>query len=306
MLEPPYLSPGRHDSTTKYPHGLGIFSYHHQVHTTLPPSPSPSDSWSNHVSSASPVMAQAIADPYASGAFEHPIIRTPQPWQDTRLSPRSSASPITVAPLYSHNGADNAYHEMNQGIGAVHLEGHGWPHDSRYAHNESALPPLRHHSLTVAPERLTNAMHPYEHVYNTSEMTTLAPTPSAEHNDRYVPGSSGEETSSRAEFPQLSAHPVPRQQVRKRQSSAPVIFCTLCPEPKRSKGFARVYNFKKHMETHDPDRPKPHVCYLAHCQLAFVRKADRDRHHKSRHTNVKDEICPTCPAAFSRRDTRLR
>src|SRR5690242_11250511 len=102
LLEPPYLSPSRHETTTKYPHGLGLYNYNNQVHATLPPSPSPSDSWSSHVSGTSPLMAQVIVDPYASGAFEHPVIRSPQPWEGAQLSPRLSVSPTTVVPLYSH------------------------------------------------------------------------------------------------------------------------------------------------------------------------------------------------------------
>ncbi|KAJ4989148.1 epithelial zinc-finger ezf protein-like protein [Stagonosporopsis vannaccii] len=297
LLEPPYLSPSRHESTTKYLHGLGLYGYNHQAHTTLPPSPSPSDSWSSHVSSASPLMAQVIVDPYASGAFEHPIIRSPQPWEGAHLSPRSSVSPTAVGPSYSHTGAENAYHEMTQDIRAVNLEGHGWPQGSRYVHSEPTLPSLRHHPLTVAPERLTSTIHPYEHVYSSNQM---APTPSAEHENRYTRGPSEKEMDSGAGFPKASAHPVRRQHVRKRQTSTPVIYCTQCPEPK---GFARNYNYKKHLETHIQNRLKPHVCHYGDCDKAFVRKTDLDRHYKSVHAKVKDQKCLNCPAIFSRKDT---
>lgn len=305
LLQPPYLSPSRHESLTKYAHGLGLYNYQHQVHTSLPPSPSPSDSWSSHVSSgASPLITQAIADPYASGAFEHPIIRSPQPWEGAQISPRSSVSPAAVMPLYSHTGSDNTYQEMNQGLGVVNLEGHSWPQTARYAQIESTLPSVHHHPLTVAPERLSSTTLPYGHAYSSTQAT--APRTNDSHHD-YVRDSRDKTISVRAEFPQASAHPVHRHPVRKRQASSPVIYCEFVQRGERcGKGFARNYNYKKHLETHVEDRPKPHVCYYADCLKGFVRKTDLDRHHKSVHLKAKDEKCSKCPAVFARKDTRRR
>ena len=129
LLDPPYLSPRRHENMSKYPQGLGLYNYHHQLPTTLPPSPSPSDTWSGHVSSsASPLMTQAIADPWASGAYEHPIIRSPQPWSASQLSPRSSVSSVAMVPGYSHAGSEDSYHDMKYGIDTVRLDGHADQH----------------------------------------------------------------------------------------------------------------------------------------------------------------------------------
>ncbi|KAF2631185.1 hypothetical protein BU25DRAFT_437713 [Macroventuria anomochaeta] len=308
LLEPPYLSPNRHESTSKYPQGLGLYNYHHQVPTTLPPSPSPSDSWSGHVSTdASPLMAHAIADPYASGAFEHPIIQSPQPWNGAQLSPRSSVSSVIMVPVYSHSGSDNAYHEMSQGRGAISLEGHGWTHDARYVHNEPTLPLSRHHPLTVAPERLNSTILPYENAYGSTQVAKLESTPAPGYeNLAYVRASSERSTRTRTEYPQASVHQasVYRQRRRGRRQtglSTAAFRCYRC-----DKGFARQYNYKQHLETHKENREKPHVCPYEDCPKAFVRKTDLNRHNTSVHLRYKDFQCHRCTAKFARKDTRTR
>lgn len=54
-----------------------------------------------------------------------------------------------------------------------------------------------------------------------------------------------------------------------------------CPSCPRS--FARAYNLKTHMATHDPNRAKPHVCTHAGCGRSFSRKHDLGRHLFSIH-----------------------
>lgn len=50
-----------------------------------------------------------------------------------------------------------------------------------------------------------------------------------------------------------------------------------------SRAFARAYNLKTHMATHDPLRPKPFVCSHAGCGRSFSRKHDLGRHLVSIH-----------------------
>jgi len=304
LLEPPYLSPSRTESMSKYPQGLGIYGYHHQVPTTLPPSPSPSDSWSGHISTgASPLMTQAIADPYLSGAFDHPIARSPQPWNNAHLSPRSSASSVTMVPVYSHAGSDHAYQDMHQEMGAVRLENHGWTPDTRYGHNEPALPSLRQHPLTVAPERLNSVMHPYDNAYGTPRMARLEPTSVSEYeNQSYGRPSRERSTGSVSEFPGRSAH---RERGRSRRQTDPArsqYRCHLCPD----KGFQRQYNYKQHLLTHDDNREKNHVCPEPSCRKAFVRKTDLTRHNVSVHLKEKEYACRKCSKTFARNDTCRR
>ncbi|KAF9459423.1 hypothetical protein BDZ94DRAFT_1171546, partial [Collybia nuda] len=47
--------------------------------------------------------------------------------------------------------------------------------------------------------------------------------------------------------------------------------------------FARAYNLKTHMATHDPNRLKPHVCPHRSCGRSFSRKHDLGRHLVSIH-----------------------
>ncbi|TEB39331.1 hypothetical protein FA13DRAFT_1620302 [Coprinellus micaceus] len=54
-----------------------------------------------------------------------------------------------------------------------------------------------------------------------------------------------------------------------------------CPSCPRS--FARAYNLKTHMGTHDPNRLKPHVCPHRSCGRSFSRKHDLGRHLVSIH-----------------------
>ena len=52
--------------------------------------------------------------------------------------------------------------------------------------------------------------------------------------------------------------------------------CPIC-----GKLFGRTYNFKAHMETHDPSRNYPHECPVEGCGKRFVRKTDLKRHQDS-------------------------
>ncbi|TFK76801.1 hypothetical protein BDN72DRAFT_753990 [Pluteus cervinus] len=54
--------------------------------------------------------------------------------------------------------------------------------------------------------------------------------------------------------------------------------CTTCP-----RAFARAYNLKTHMATHDPNRLKPHTCPHKSCGRSFSRKHDLGRHLVSIH-----------------------
>lgn len=56
--------------------------------------------------------------------------------------------------------------------------------------------------------------------------------------------------------------------------------CKIC-----GKLFKRAYNYKSHMETHNPDRKFPHYCTAmvgdTPCTKKFLRKGDLDRHYDS-------------------------
>ncbi|CAK5279948.1 unnamed protein product [Mycena citricolor] len=65
--------------------------------------------------------------------------------------------------------------------------------------------------------------------------------------------------------------------------------CSACP-----RAFARAYNLKTHMATHDPNRLKPHVCPHRDCGRSFSRKHDLGRHLVSIHregSQVDGSVC---------------
>ncbi|OBZ79853.1 Catalase A [Grifola frondosa] len=54
--------------------------------------------------------------------------------------------------------------------------------------------------------------------------------------------------------------------------------CPSCP-----RAFARQYNLKTHIQTHDPNRSKPYACHHKSCGRSFSRKHDLTRHLVSIH-----------------------
>ncbi|KAF8591960.1 hypothetical protein K439DRAFT_617507 [Ramaria rubella] len=93
--------------------------------------------------------------------------------------------------------------------------------------------------------------------------TSASPTPSATNSTH----SAG---SAHASSPQhdMSEHRDPRKKYR----------CSSCP-----RAFARAYNLKTHLQTHDPNRLKPHTCPHRSCGRSFSRKHDLGRHLVSIH-----------------------
>src|ERR1700722_12164881 len=63
-----------------------------------------------------------------------------------------------------------------------------------------------------------------------------------------------------------------------------------CSTNDYSVAFARAYNLKTHMATHDPHRLKPHVCPHHTCGRSFSRKHDLGRHLVSIH---RDDPLPS-------------
>ncbi|KAF3936223.1 hypothetical protein ABW19_dt0204959 [Dactylella cylindrospora] len=79
-----------------------------------------------------------------------------------------------------------------------------------------------------------------------------------------------------------------------------------CNEPNCGKHFKRIWNFKAHQETHNPDRPKPFKCSEASCGKTFVRRTDRERHEVCVHSKKKEFKCNLCNSMFARKDTLRR
>ncbi|KAJ7129970.1 hypothetical protein C8R43DRAFT_1133945 [Mycena crocata] len=70
--------------------------------------------------------------------------------------------------------------------------------------------------------------------------------------------------------------------------------CSACP-----RAFARAYNLKTHMATHDPNRLKPHVCPHRSCGRSFSRKHDLGRHLISIHRDESQREGSVCSSHHS-------
>lgn len=148
-----------------------------------------------------------------------------------------------------------------------------------------ALPPTPPHSPPVAMANAKAFEKPY--VARTSYSAEYSPprrssTTSSDYysHSGYTP-SHGHSTVSPSQIPTLpsvTSQPLdeykgdPRKKYR----------CSACP-----RAFARAYNLKTHMATHDPNRLKPHVCPQRSCGRSFSRKHDLGRHLISIH---RDEV----------------
>ncbi|WVQ84026.1 hypothetical protein IAT38_006171 [Cryptococcus sp. DSM 104549] len=56
--------------------------------------------------------------------------------------------------------------------------------------------------------------------------------------------------------------------------------CTIC-----GRGFARAFNLKSHVQTHNPMRPKPYQCPHSTCKRGFSRLHDLERHRQGIHSD---------------------
>lgn len=63
---------------------------------------------------------------------------------------------------------------------------------------------------------------------------------------------------------------------RKKLNEVAKHVCERCYEP-----FSRTFNWKAHMQTHDPHRPRNFHCYYSTCGKAFFRPTDLKRHDQS-------------------------
>lgn len=303
LLDSPYPSPARHDSRTRYPHGLGLCDYPQP----LPPSPQPSESWHGHLSTGvSPLVTEIIADPWATGAFDHPVSRSPLPWTSAHTSPRSSFSSCTrEMSAFSHESTEPTF-------AGIKVEYSGWPHEMRFATDEQsnmhALSSPRPSPLTVAPERLSAGMYSYDNSYGDPSISKYESTPVYDYDGRNFERELSEESTgslrSKARS-NCSASSAPRDRTRNRRHTDPAnaaYRCHLCSD----KGFARRYNYNQHMLTHDTSRRKDNVCPYPECRKEFVRKTDLARHDQSVHMKAKPFKCTRCTQAFSRKDTLRR
>ena len=275
-------------------HGLGLFSCPSQVAVTeLPPSPQPSDSWSH-----SPMMDQDFA----------PTTQPPDIFS-------TAFNPFSGFPTSSNTGMSSAHSpeapglEYCQSPPGSNLQSHRSSISSSYAASEEEF---SHHDsdFTYTPRVKVEASEWFPSTGNTHALSRNISTPSLSdfsrnmsnlnsptedlystrhgecpktNNSAYL---TGLQANSDARLPRFEAQPILPSVSRikkKRQRTTPeeaTHECRVC-----GKLFKRSYNWKSHMETHNPERKYPHPCTAVSgnspCTKKFQRKTDLDRHFDS-------------------------
>lgn len=149
----------------------------------------------------------------------------------------------------------------------------------------------------------------YHHSGNEHSPYSLMASPlSAPADDtRHIPNDWHKPLVAGYSIPRMSPYVRSKPRERRRRTTADEAThdCAIC-----GKLFKRSYNWKSHMETHNPDRKYPHPCTAmigtTPCTKKFQRKTDLDRHYDSVHLKTKNHQCNLCGNRFARRDTLRR
>ena len=291
---PGYPNSPQPESATTSPNqsrGLGLFGYQvphppSNIHN-MPPSPQPSGSWSRSPvmepdfpqSSQPPDIFTAAFDPFSdynaaptTGMPDAPGLAYyhHQSPSDSHLpSHRSSASSsYSPSESFSPNGSDflpTPTVKVEDSSEWLYSSGNEHSHSrplitqnhSPYPQGMSPMsPPVEY------PCREANWSRPYAPAYPVSLHDASAPRPL-----HVIPSGSGLDP--------------PRKTTRKPTTIEEATHeCQVC-----GKLFKRSYNYKSHMETHNPQRKYPHPCTAmvgnTRCVKKFQRKTDLDRHYES-------------------------
>ncbi|KAF2796725.1 hypothetical protein K505DRAFT_237133 [Melanomma pulvis-pyrius CBS 109.77] len=295
LHSPAYPSPARSDSeASRYPaDSLSLYSYSQSFHPSgpptnailYPPSPQPTESWAHLSSGTSPLMTEAIVDPWTSGAYDHPVSRSPLPWANDDESHTSSLSSTRDMSIFSRESSVHAFPQIKLERG------------SEWATEEE-----RHAQLTVSPERLNASIFPYGQSYHSPQL----PKFDMSSGDVYEPRDFDQPSYEPSKSPHVrdpSTGITARTRTRRNHTTSETanFSCHIC-----HKLFQRSYNHKTHMEIHNPTRKKEHICPHKDCERKFVRKTDLDRHRNSVHFKLKQFRCIKCDSHFARKDTLRR
>ncbi len=276
--------------------GLGLFECSlapsQSVVNALPPSPQPSDGWSHSSvmeqdfpqSSQPPDIFSAAYDPFSgfSAASSTGMVsghspeapglvycQTP-PSTNLPSSARSSvSSSYKPTEAYAHNGSRFIY------TPEVKVE------DMNEWYPSAGNDPIIHRALTT--QGLSNYSNDISPV-----TTTPADNPYRAHSDEwpkpaapgYPIGLHNTDDCQTSKYVHTPILPGNTRMKKKRQRTTPAEAtheCRVC-----GKLFKRSYNWKSHLETHNPERKYPHPCTYEvgdpPCTKKFQRKTDLDRH----------------------------
>ena len=278
--------------------GLGLFACSlppsQNVVTELPPSPQSSENWSHPTimehdyaqTSQPPDIFSAAFDPFSgfsnsSNAGMVSVHSPEAPGLDYCHTPPSSnlqshrssvSSSYAASETYSQNGSEYAYTPK------VKTEESEW---YPTAGNEHILQrAISSQGLTFYPTSASTLTSQTEDVYRAqAQASEWSKTDSACSHPAIPAGSDGR-------LQRFGVQPILPSVTRikkKRQRTTPeeaTHECRVC-----GKLFKRSYNWKSHMETHNPERKYPHPCTAMTgsnpCTKKFQRKTDLDRHYDS-------------------------
>jgi hypothetical protein len=242
--------------------------------------------WSSY-GNVSSLMTETIADPWASGTFDHLISQSPLPWPSTYTLPRS--------PLSSCEGSEPVYPGIKADYGGRWTPEVQWgTTDPAHMHRMTSPQPQ---PPTVAPERLNAGMYSYNNSFEPPSLKLESNATCDNGNWVYERAPSKESASSEKTkaWINYSSTSVPR--VRTDPTNA-TFRCSFCPEMK----FRRKDYLEQHKLTHLADRQKEHACLYPGCKKQYYRKQDLTRHGKSVHPKSRALQCSQCPKAFARKD----
>ena len=300
--------PGPASSMPEPTQGLGIYSCsipQQSTVQTLPPSPQQSDHWSH----SSMVEQESYPTP-----THRPDIFTAAFDPFSQFNNNASGS-VMSAPAEEAPGL-----VFCQTPPSTNMPSH------RSSVSSSCSPPQQHAEFYTPRVRTEDAHEWYPSPSNEQvlqrSLTTQSLSPYATE-DLYKSPSGDWPKSAPGPYP-MEFNPMVRDETRhfdgapvlpsvnrvkkKRQRTTPeeaTHECQVC-----GKLFKRSYNWKSHMETHNPDRKYPHPCTATidgqPCAKKFQRKTDLDRHYDSVHLKARNHRCNLCGHRFARRDTLRR
>lgn len=333
---PPIMSPTRQHQSQQPARGLGLYSCAlppHQTTATLVTSPQ-SEAWSQappmdheYATSQPPDIFSAAIDPFSGWQNNQAIVgpHSPEaPGLEFCQTPSSSNMPShrgSVSSYAPSDGSEREYtprtkpeEEWYSSGPNEHILQRGPAHPVNYSTNSTALP-----SQTQDIYRQQQQQH--EDMYVAQEW-------SKHDTVAYLNELHASPESRLPRFVDLNGMISGVGRIKKkRQRTTPeeaTHDCKTC-----GKLFKRSYNWKSHMETHNPERKYPHPCTAMigeqPCTKKFQRKTDLDRHFDSVsfrvssniyfqkadeilqvHLKARNHKCALCGNKFARRDTLRR
>ena len=266
--------------------GLGIFELplpqQQQQQSTvqeLPPSPQPSDGWS-HSSAMEQDFPQTSQPPDIFSAAFDPFSGYTNNGNSGMIASTSPEAPGLVfcqtppsTNMPSHRSSISSSYSPSMQT-ADYYHGKVKQEDSNEWYSAPGNEQVLHRSLT------TQGLAPYStgvSPINASAEEYYKPQPADWPRPSY-PADYSEDAHSK--FGAAPVLPSVNRIKKKRQRTTPeeaTHECRVC-----GKLFKRSYNWKSHMETHNPERKYPHPCTAmignSPCTKKFQRKTDLDRH----------------------------